>query len=51
MKDIAQVIVDEIEVEKATAESKLEAAKPALAAAENALQVHFYRNRRQGVDL
>uniref|UniRef100_A0A673AMF1 Dynein heavy chain coiled coil stalk domain-containing protein n=1 Tax=Sphaeramia orbicularis TaxID=375764 RepID=A0A673AMF1_9TELE len=38
VKDKAQIIVDEIEVDKAMAESKLEAAKPALAAAEEALQ-------------
>lgn len=39
VKDKAQAIVDEIAEEKKVAESKLEAAKPALAAAEGALKV------------
>ena len=39
VKDKAQLIVDEIEADKTVAESKLEAAKPAMAAAEAALQV------------
>ena len=38
MKDKAQKIVDEISVDKGIAETKLEAAKPALAEAEAALQ-------------
>ncbi|MBN3299228.1 DYH5 protein, partial [Amia calva] len=38
VKDKAQAIVDEIEADKLVAESKLEAAKPALAEAEAALQ-------------
>lgn len=41
VKDKAQKIVDEIEYEKGKAEQKLEAAKPALAEAEAALQVNF----------
>lgn len=56
MKDKAQLIVDEIEADKAAAETKLEAAKPALEAAEAALQVcHTHtesfsasRERKQG---
>jgi dynein heavy chain len=39
VKDKAQHIVDEINVEKSYAETKLEAAKPALMEAERALQV------------
>lgn len=39
VKDKAQNIVDEINKEKTYAESKLEAAKPALMEAERALQV------------
>lgn len=39
VKDKAQIIVDEINVEKTYAEGKLEAAKPALMEAERALQV------------
>jgi len=39
VKDKAQAIVDSIEHEKRYAEGKLEAAKPALAEAEAALQV------------
>ena len=39
VKDKAQLIVDEIAVEKAIAEEKLEAARPALEQAEAALQV------------
>ena len=39
VKDKAQKIVDEINVEKAFAEEKLEAAKPALKMAEDALKV------------
>lgn len=39
VKDRAQIIVDGIAVEKAIAEEKLEAARPALEDAENALQV------------
>lgn len=39
VKDKAQAIVDEIAGDKKAAESKLEAAKPALAASEAALQV------------
>lgn len=39
VKDKAQTIVDEINVEKTYAETKLEAAKPALMEAEKALQV------------
>lgn len=39
VKDKAQVIVDEIEKDKGIAEQKLRAAKPALDAAEAALQV------------
>lgn len=42
VKDKAQHIVDEIAVEKAVAEEKLEAAKPALEEAESALQVMRY---------
>ncbi|GCB62030.1 hypothetical protein scyTo_0004192 [Scyliorhinus torazame] len=38
VKDKAQIIVDEIAADKAVAETKLEAAKPALAEAEAALQ-------------
>ena len=38
VKDKAQTIVDEISSEKAVAEGKLEAAKPALEEAEAALQ-------------
>ena len=40
VKDKAQNIVDEINVEKEYAEGKLEAAKPALLEAERALQVN-----------
>lgn len=40
MKDKAQKIVDEIDLEKVKAESKLEAAKPALEEAEAALNVN-----------
>lgn len=39
MKDKAQGVADEISADKAVAELKLEAAKPALLAAEQALQV------------
>lgn len=39
VKDKAQKIVDEIDTEKVIAESKLEAAKPALEEAEAALNV------------
>lgn len=39
VKDRAQNIVDEIAADKAVAEVKLEAAKPALQAAEDALKV------------
>lgn len=39
VKDKAQKIVDEIDVEKVKAETKLEAAKPALEEAEAALNV------------
>lgn len=39
VKDKAQAIVDSIAVDKKSAEAKLEAAAPALAAAETALQV------------
>ena len=39
VKDRAQHIVDEIAADRAIAEHKLEAAKPALEAAEAALQV------------
>ena len=39
VKDKAQAIVDEINVEKGIAEVKLEAARPALEEAEAALQV------------
>lgn len=45
MKDKAQRIVDAIDIEKQEAEKKLEAAKPALEEAEEALKVnkfHFY---------
>lgn len=41
VKDKAQKIVDEIGVEKAIAEKKLEAAKPALEDAEAALNVRL----------
>ena len=41
VKDKAQAIVDEINVEKGIAETKLEAARPALEEAEAALQVMF----------
>ena len=41
VKDKAQKIVDMIAVDKASAEEKLEAARPALEAAEKALQVCF----------
>ena len=41
VKDKAQKIVDMIAVDKASAEVKLEAARPALEAAEKALQVCF----------
>ena len=41
MKDKAQKIVDMIAVDKASAEEKLEAARPALEAAEKAPQVCF----------
>lgn len=42
MKDRAQKIVDEIDLEKVKAESKLEAAKPALEEAEAALNVNKF---------
>lgn len=42
MKDKAQKIVDEIDLEKVKAESKLEAAKPALEEAEAALNVNTF---------
>ena len=41
VKDKAQVLVDEINADKAVAEGKLEAAKPALLEAEAALQVKY----------
>lgn len=41
VKDKAQAIVDSITADKAVAEGKLEAAKPALEEAEMALQVRF----------
>lgn len=44
VKDKAQLIVDEIEADKTSAETKLEAAKPALAAAEAALQVTCFHS-------
>lgn len=40
-KDTAQKIVNGIEIEKAIAEEKLEAARPALEEAEAALNVRF----------
>lgn len=46
VKDKAQRIVDAIDIEKQEAEKKLEAAKPALEEAEEALKVnkfHFYQ--------
>lgn len=46
VKDKAQLIVDEIEADKAVAELKLKAAKPALEAAEAALQVHTHIHTR-----
>ena len=41
VKEKAQGIVDNIEVEKAAAQEKLQAAEPALLAAEEALNVNF----------
>lgn len=41
VKDKAQVIVDDIAIDKAAAEEKLEAARPALEEAEAALQVRI----------
>lgn len=46
VKDRAQKIVDEIEVDKKIAEAKLEAAKPALQEAEDALKVIIRSTKR-----
>ena len=49
MKDKAQAIVEEIGADKSVAETKLEAAKPALQAAEDALQVDRWSDLPLGV--